>query len=200
MKLTSILALSLLAVASCAARSQEPVLPPEPSAAAPAHVDVNWTPPALDLLTRQAAVKSNFTLDRAMLGVAAGLVPDSEADVRRAVRKLDGLSVHLLRFGSAAALDEAQVDAVRAAYHQHGWKHLVTTSSAGGPVRNSTTDVWLVLDGADMRGAVVLVESASNLVLVSLSGNLSPEDLLHLRGHFGIPKFDADKLNAPLVQ
>jgi hypothetical protein len=83
------------------------------------------------------------------------------------------------------------VDAVRAAYHQHGWKHLVTTSSAGGPVRNSTTDVWLVLDGADMRGAVVLV---------SLSGNLSPEDLLHLRGHFGIPKFDADKLNAPLVQ
>ncbi|MDR3723336.1 MAG: DUF4252 domain-containing protein [Terracidiphilus sp.] len=200
MKLASILALALLSAATCIARSQEPVLPPDTSTAATAHVDVNWAPPALEQLTHQAAVKSNFTLDRAMLGVAAGLVPDSEADVRRAVRKLDGLSVHLLRFGSAAALDEAQVDAVRAAYHQHGWKHLVTTSSAGGPVRNSTTDVWLVLDGADMHGAVVLVESASSLVLVSLSGNISPEDLLHLRGHFGIPKFSSDRLDAPLVQ
>jgi hypothetical protein len=29
----------------------------------------------------------------------------------------------------------------------------------------------------------------------TLAGNLSPLDLLHLRGHFGIPKFDGDGLS-----
>jgi hypothetical protein len=27
-----------------------------------------------------------------------------------------------------------------------------------------------------------------------VAGNLSPIDLLHLRGHFGIPRFDGDGL------
>jgi hypothetical protein len=27
---------------------------------------------------------------------------------------------------------------------------------------------------------------------VTVAGNLSPIDLLHLRGHFGIPRFDND--------
>jgi hypothetical protein len=30
------------------------------------------------------------------------------------------------------------------------------------------------------------------LTLVTVAGNLSPVDLLHLRGHFGIPQLDAN--------
>jgi hypothetical protein len=30
------------------------------------------------------------------------------------------------------------------------------------------------------------------VTLVTVAGNLSPVDLLHLRGHFGIPRFDGD--------
>jgi hypothetical protein len=157
-------------------------------------VPLEWVPPALLQLQAQAAVKSSFTLDRNMLGAAAGLMPDSDADVRQTVRKLDGMSVHLLRFGDASMVDPAEVDAVREAYHLRGWKHLVTTTDAGGPVHNGTADVWLVLDGANVRGAVVLAETPKSLTLVTVAGNLSPVDLLHLRGHFGIPRFDGDSL------
>jgi hypothetical protein len=46
-----------------------------------------------------------------------------------------------------------------------------------------------------MRGAVVLAETPQSLTLVTVAGNLSPVDLLHLRGHFGIPRFDGDELH-----
>jgi hypothetical protein len=155
-------------------------------------VPLEWTPPALERLNTQAAVKSSFTLDRNMLSVAAGLIPDSQAEDRQVIRKLDGVSVHTMRFGDAGIPDEAEVDSVRAAYHLRGWKHLVTTSKTGGPVHSGTTDVWVVLDGANVRGAVVLAETPKSLTLVTVAGNLSPVDLLHLRGHFGIPRFDGD--------
>jgi hypothetical protein len=153
-------------------------------------VPLEWTPPALDRLNTQAAVKSSFTLDRNLLGVAAGMVPDSEAEDRQVLRKLDGVSVHTMRFGDAGIPDEAEVDSIRAAYHLRGWKHLVTTTKAGGPVHNGTTDVWVVMDGVNVRGAVILAETPKSLTLVTVAGNLSPVDLLHLRGHFGIPRFD----------
>lgn len=161
-------------------------------------VILDWTPPELTQLAAQAAVKSNFTLDRNMLGIAAGMVPDSEAEARQAIRKLDGVSVHLLRFGDNGVPDEAAVAAMRRAYHLRGWKHLVTSTDRGGPVHNETTDVWVVLDGTNVRGAVVLAETARSVTLVTVAGNLNPIDILHLRGHFGIPRFDSDSLNSGL--
>jgi hypothetical protein len=129
-----------------------------------------------------------------MLGLVAGAVPGTEPDVRQAVDKVDGVSVHLLHFSDAGIPDEAAVSAMREAYHLRGWKHLVTTTNAGGPVHNGKADVWLVLDGMNVRGAVVLVEGMRTLSLITLTGNLSPVDVLHLRGHFGIPWFDANGL------
>jgi hypothetical protein len=154
-------------------------------------VVLDWTPPALAQLNSEAAVKSSFTLDRTMLGAAVALMPDSDAETKQAIAKIDGVSVHSLRFGAAGVTDEASVDAIRQAYHLRGWKHLVTTdTSKKGSLQNSTTDVWLVLDGVNVRGAVVLAETPKSLTLVTVAGNLSPVDLLHLRGHFGIPSFN----------
>jgi len=165
---------------------------PSAGVASESPVPLEWTPPALDRLNTQAAVKSSFTLDRNMLSVAAGLMPDSQAEDRQVIRKLEGVSVHTMRFGDAGVPDESEVESVRAAYHLRGWKHLVTTTKAGGPVHSGTTDVWVVMDGVNVRGAVVLAETPKSLTLVTVAGNLSPVDLLHLRGHFGIPRFDGD--------
>jgi len=137
-----------------------------------------------------AAVKNSFTLDRNLLGAAASILPDSDAPAKQAMGKLDGVSVHVLRFGADGIPDERAVDAIRDSYHLRGWKHIVTTSRGGGPIHDDVTDVWMVLDGVNVRGAVVLAETAKSLTLVTIAGNLSTVDLLHLRGHFGIPKFD----------
>ena len=155
-------------------------------------VDLDWAPASLAQLNAQATTKSSFTLDRTMLAAASSMIPDSEPETRQAIAKIDGISVHLLRFGAAGIADQAQVEALREAYHQRGWKHLVTTTNGGGPLHDGTTDVWLTMDGVNVRGAVVLVESPKSLTLATLKGDLSPVDLLHLRGHFGIPKFDGD--------
>ena len=157
-------------------------------------VDLEWTPPALAQLRRQAEVKSDFTLDRAMLAAAVGMLPDADADLRETAAKLDGISVHLLHFGAAAEADPGQVEALRTAYHLHGWKHLVSTAATGS-AREEVTDIWLAMDGSNVRGAVVLVQTPKSLSLVTAAGNLSPLDILRLRGHFGIPRFEGEKLS-----
>jgi Domain of unknown function (DUF4252) len=194
---------ALGAIVTCGpADAQQPVQPPPANSqpvsanATLSPVPLEWTPPALNELNSLATLKENFTLDRTMLSVAAGMVPDSQADDRQIIRKLDGVSVHVLRF-QAGIPDENEVASIRAAYHLRGWKHLVTTAQSGGPVHNGTTDVWVVLDGVSVRGAVVLAETPRSLTLVTVAGNLNPVDLLHLRGHFGIPRFDSDELRDP---
>jgi len=179
--------------------SAAPAAMPEPRPQS-GPVVLEWVPSALAQLSARAALKSSFTLDRAMLTATSGLIQDSDDEVRQAVNKLDGVSVHLLRFGADGVTDESAVDAVREAYHLRGWKHLVTTTNNGGPLRNGTTDVWLVMDGVNMRGAVVLAETPKSLTLVTVAGNLSPVDLLHLRGHFGIPRFESDRLRDAQIQ
>ncbi len=163
-------------------------------------VPLEWTPPALTELSLQATVKNSFTLDRTLLGVAAGMVPDTDEPTRHAINRLDGVSVHLLRFGPAGIADEREVEAIRDSYHLRGWKHLVTTSTHGGKFHNGTTDVWFVLDGINVRGAVVLAETPKSLTLVTVAGNLSPIDVLHLRGHFGIPRLEADEFKEAPVK
>jgi hypothetical protein len=156
---------------------------------------LEWTPPALSQLGGQAVAKESFTLDRTMLAAAAGLMPDSDADLRQTVAKLDGVSVHVLRFAADGQADPSQVEAIREAYHLRGWKHVLSSTNLGGAGHSDITDVWVVLDGTNVRGGVVLVESPKSLTLATMAGNLSPVDILHLRGHFGIPRFDSEGLS-----
>jgi hypothetical protein len=171
--------------------AQSPAPPPVQS---DSPVVLDWTPPALDYLSSQAAVKNSFTLDRNMLHAAANTLAQNDEPTRQAIGHLDGLSVHMLKFGDLGVPDENAVNSIRDAYHLRGWKHVVTTTNRGGPVHNGNTDVWVVMDGVNVRGAVVLAETPKSVTLVTVAGDLSPVDLLHLRGHFGIPKFDSDSL------
>jgi hypothetical protein len=194
-----------LACAQAPAQSSANASSASPTATAPGDpslsIDINWTPPIFAQLSAEASTRSSFSLDRTSLSVAAGLIPQTETDARQAIGKLDGVSGHILSFPAAVGPDEALVAALRQAYHQRGWKHLVTNTNsstanpnAKGPLANSTTDVWVVMDGSNLRGAVALVESQRNVTLVTISGNLSAVDLLHLRGHFGIPRYDPNQL------
>lgn len=200
MKLPAVFAALILGSAFVYSQAAPPpppayITPPPADAADQGPVPLDWTPPALDWLSRHAAVKNSFTLDRDMLAAAASVMPDSDAQEKQAIGKLDGLSVHMLRFANGVP-DEGAINAIRDAYHLRGWKHVVTTTDRGGPVHNGKTDVWVVMDGLNVRGAVVLMETPKSVTLATVAGNLSPVDLLHLRGHFGIPRFDGDSLDA----
>ena len=186
-----ILACAAVAAFSLTAWSQGP---PPPAVQNDSPVVLDWTPPALGFLAQQAAVKNSFTLDRNMLHAAGGALAGDDEPTKQAIGHLDGLSVHMLKFGDMGVPDENAVTSIREAYHLRGWKHVVTSTNHGGPVHNGNTDVWVVMDGVNVRGAVVLAETPKSVTLVTVAGDLSPIDLLHLRGHFGIPKFDGDNL------
>ena len=88
--------------------------------------------------------------------------------------------------------DARLLDAVRRQYTAMGWEHLVTAHSA---TNGGATDLWISFHHMRATGAVVLFQSPTNLNLIAFSGNLSPLDLLHLRGHFGIPRFPGDRFS-----
>ncbi|HUY94778.1 MAG TPA: hypothetical protein VMU71_05750 [Terracidiphilus sp.] len=194
MRFRPLLSVAAACALSCTAFAQ--ATPAPPPADDPGPVVLDWTPPALAALSSEAAVRNSFTFDRNMLAAAASLMDNDDEPTQQAINHLDGVSVRLLRFGDMGIPDENAVDAIRDSYHLRGWKHIVTTTQAGGPVHNGTTDVWVVMDGVNLRGAVVLAETPRSLTLVTVAGNLSPVDLLHLRGHFGIPKFDGNDLGS----
>jgi hypothetical protein len=177
-----------------AAAAQQPVgqVAGSETASATAPVALDWTPPELAALGSRAEVKNSFVLDRTMLGAAAALLPDSEANARLSIRKLDAIAVHIYRFHDYDQIDPQQVELVRQAYHTRGWKHLVTAAPTGTPAHNQTTDVWLMVDGVSVRGGALLQVTPRSVNLVTFAGDLNPVDLLRLRGHFGIPNFSGD--------
>jgi len=160
----------------------------------------DWIPTGVEQLGRTAAFHTDFTFDRTMLQMASGLIDGGDADTQKAIAKLDGVTVHLYRYAQPGMYDARQLDLIRQQYHAAGWKHLVSTQShplptAPGPYAvgsDGHTDLFIKFQGTDVTGMVVMQASPRNLNVVALTGDLSPIDLLHLRGHFGIPKFAGD--------
>ena len=106
-----------------------------------------------------------------------------------AMSRLDGISVHSYHYAAPGMYDPRLLDGVRRQYTAMGWQHLVTAHSRS---TDGATDLWISFHDMRATGAVVLFQSPTNLNLIAFSGNLSPLDLLHLRGHFGIPRFRGD--------
>jgi hypothetical protein len=51
--------------------------------------------------------------------------------------------------------------------------------------------------GADIDNVMVLVRGVRQMSVIEVSGELRPLDLVHLSGHFGIPKVDPDAVMVP---
>lgn len=163
-----------------------------PSIAARAQQSDDWVPHNMDAVGKHASFRTDFTFDRTMLALANNFIDDE--DTRRVVARLNGISVHSYKFSMPGLYDPASLDAVRLQYRDRGWKHLVTAHSKNDPSDLGRTDVWIRFEGTNVAGAVVMLASPTNINLVAINGTISTLDLLHLRGHFGIPKFAGDHL------
>jgi|SRR5579859_2430914 len=152
---------------------------------------LGWVPQGMDVLGRTAAFHTDFTFDRTMLQLASGMW-DGPMDPQAvsAINRLDGISVHVYHYAAQGMYDPRLLEVVRRQYSALGWQHLVTAHSHSA---SGATDLWISFHNMRATGAVVLFQSPTNLNLIAFSGNLSPLDLLHLRGHFGIPRFDGDR-------
>lgn len=169
-------------------------------------------PQGMDALAARATFHSDMTFDESMLRAASQIMPDEDRPI---IAKLHSITVHNFKYSAANAYNPAALEAVRAQYRDGGWNHLVTKQThppaqavssattdpsgapmAGAPIASTPvkpfdptrTDVWVRMDHANFAGMVVLVANERNVNLIVIDGMISPIDLLHLRGHFGIPK------------
>lgn len=195
------LALGLLATGTMPAQAQDAPLYARPVVVVedlPANSNVlEFVPQGLRALTQNASWHTDFTFDRSMLALA-GKLEGLDEPTRQAIARLNGVSVHSYRYPQPGIYDLAEVDSIRAQYDALGWKHVVSKKPRPGLAPGSTiparTDLWIHLNGMNVAGVAVLLAEPSSLNLVTVAGDISTVDLLKLRGHFGIPKFDSDDI------
>jgi len=157
------------------------------SAAAFAQTPQDWVPRGIESLAQNASSRTEFTLDHSMLVLASKLDQDDD-DLRRVIAGVDGVSVHSYRFSRPGMYDSEALNSVRQQFHAAGWQHMVGKHDKnGGP---GATDLWVHFENKAIRNVAILFAGEKDLNLIAVSGSISPIDLFHLSGHFGIPKIE----------
>jgi hypothetical protein len=169
---------------------------------------------SLNKLADQPASHVGFIFDRSMLQAARSVLQSQGLSAERAAAALSSITFDNYRYAHPAAYTPEALASIVAAYRSAGWKHLVnardgardrahddahdTTPNAGAaPQHGTATDLWLHFTGADIDGVTVLTRGARDMNMVQIACDLRPLDLIHLSGHFGIPKVDPNAVMVP---
>jgi Domain of unknown function (DUF4252) len=146
-----------------------------------------WIPRGVEALRQSASSKTEFTLDHSMLVFASRLDPGNE-DLRRVIAGVSGVSVHSYHFPGPWEYNPEDLGSVKAEYHAAGWQQLVNNHQKGGGP--GLTDLWVHLQNNAVSDVAILVARATDVSFIVVSGSISPMDLFHLGGHFGIPRIE----------
>lgn len=184
-------AAAFLFVASAAAQPVPPPAPPPPS------VSITHQ---LETMTDEPATHTGFNFDRSMMQVAQDLLQSNGMDAGHAATAITGVNVDTYHYQRAAFYEPEALNGLKHMYDAAGWKHLVDATGKGGnPSQPSgmITDLWLHFSGPNINAVTVLTRSSREMTVVQLTGSLRPLDLLHLSGHFGIPRVDPNAVMVP---
>jgi hypothetical protein len=99
---------------------------------------------------------------------------------------VNALSVYSFRFTGGSTYDPAALNSVKEEYRAAGWKQLMDSHEKDGGASN----LWIRLENFAISNVAVLQVKTNEVNLVVVSGSISPLDLSHLGGHFGIPKIE----------
>jgi hypothetical protein len=155
---------------------------------------------SLNNLADQPATHTGFTFDRSELQLAEDVLQQGGLDPDRAAAALTGISLDTYHYKQPAFYTPETMAWIVDSFHHAGWKHLVNgnqTPANSAQPRSSITDVWLHFSGADVDHLTVLVRGTHEMSLVQVAGDLRPLDLVHLSGHFGIPRVDPNAVMVP---
>jgi len=154
----------------------------------------------LNALASQPATHTGMVFDRSMLDAADSVLEQGGLDPAHAAAALSSISFDTYRFKEPAFYTPEVMAQIIASYRRAGWKHFVngnqSPANSAQPV-SAIYDVWLHFTGADIDHVTVLIRGSREMSLVQVAGDLRPLDLLHLSGHFGIPKFDPNAVMVP---
>jgi hypothetical protein len=137
-----------------------------------------------------------FTFDRDMLTAANNYLNGGEGPVG----ELSSITVENYRYREPAFYIPETMHSLIKTYDAAGWKHLIDQHAgpkdAASPEK-PLTDLWLHFKGGEIDDVTVLVRGRKTMSVIEVSGALRPLDLVHLSGHFGIPKVDPGAVMVP---
>ena len=151
-------------------------------------------------LANQPASHTGFSFDRSMMQVAQAVLESGGMSPERAAAALTGISVDNYHYAEPAFYTPEAMSAIVASYHAAGWKHLVNANQSpaeSAQPRGIITDLWLHNSGPNITGVTVLTRSPRDMSVIQVTCELRPLDLVHLSGHFGIPKVDPNAVMVP---
>lgn len=157
-------------------------------------------PQAFANLADQPGTHTGVVFDRSMMQVAQGFLQSGGLDEKRAAAALTSISFDSYRYPQPAFYTPEAMASLIAAYRAAGWKHMVNgnqTPANSAQPKSTITDLWLHFSGADIDDVTVLIRTPKNMNVIQVTGDLRPLDLLHLGGHFGIPKVDPSAVMVP---
>jgi len=154
----------------------------------------------LNALADQPATHTGVVFDRSMMQIAEGVLEQGGLDPGRAAAALSTISFDTYRYRRPAFYTPEVMDRILNSYRRAGWKHFVNGNQSPANEAQPASpvlDVWLHFTGMDIDHVSVLIRAPQEMSLVQVAGDLRPLDLLHLSGHFGIPKFDPNAVMVP---
>ncbi len=122
-----------------------------------------------------------------MLVFVSKLDPGND-DLRRVIAGVSGISVHNYRFPKPWMYDSEALNSVKEEYRAAGWKQLMNSRGKDGSAGEN--DIWVRLENNAISNVAILLAKANEVDFFLVSGSISPMDLSHLGGHFGIPKIE----------
>ena len=146
---------------------------------------------AIATISSVPSTHSAVTFDRDMLQSLWG---------ERPFAGLNGITVESYKYREPAFYVPEAMAAIIQDFNAAGWKHLVEANvspRASAEPDKPITDMWFHLRGDDIDGVTVLIRAPRQMDLVEVSGIFRPLDLVHLSGHFGIPKVDPNTVMVP---
>jgi hypothetical protein len=146
-----------------------------------------FSPQGIDRLRQGASSKTEFTLNHSML-VLASKIDSSNEDLRRVIAGVSAVSVHDFRYANPGAVDPQAIESIRDDYREAGWKQVLNKYQKNGGL--GLTDLWVRMENNAISNVAVLVARSNEVDFLVVSGSISPMDLAHLGGHFGIPKIE----------
>jgi hypothetical protein len=152
-------------------------------------------PANLDQLAAKAKNVVDITMDGPLLQLAGRFLSDKDPDearVKRMVANLKGIYVRSLEFDGPGEYQPSDIDQIRVQLKSPGWTRVVGVRSKKD---GDNAEVFLKTDGSSIGGLVVLVADPTELTIVNIVGQINPEDLRDLGGHFHIPQIELDPKN-----
>jgi hypothetical protein len=155
---------------------------------------------ALSSLADQPATHVSFTFDRSMLEFAGSYIDSGGPEGKRAVSALTSITVDTYHYPQPAFYTPEAMSSIIGIYNAARWKHLVDANASpanSAQPHGTITDLWLHFNGPEIDDVTVLVRAPRTMNLIQISCALRPLDLVHLSGHFGIPRVDPNAVMVP---